>query len=158
MISIIAAVGQNNELGKNNELLWHLSTDLKFFKKMTINHTIVMGRLTFESLHHPLANRYNIVVSTSLDNTNGVEVVHSFEEIVSRFLNTDDDVFIIGGSSLYKYFLPYADKIYLAEIPITCDADVYFPVFDKKQYEKSLIDEENENGITYQHVLYKRSN
>ena len=81
MISIIASVGKENELGKDGKLIWDLPGDLKFFKKLTINHVIVMGRKTFESMGKALPNRYNIVVSKELDNTMGVEVVDSLEDI-----------------------------------------------------------------------------
>lgn len=156
MISIIAAVGQNNELGKDNALIWNLPNDLKFFKKMTINHPVIMGKHTFNSIGHPLPNRYNIVISTSLEASEGVEVVRDFESILDRFLNSPEEVFIIGGSSLYHFFTPYASKIYLTEIEATAEADVYFPEFDKSSYDARIIDEDEENGIKYKHILYKR--
>ena len=156
MISIIAAVGQNNELGKDNALIWNLPNDLKFFKKMTINHPVIMGKHTFNSIGHPLPNRYNIVISTSLEASEGVEVVRDFESILDRFLNSPEEVFIIGGSSLYHFFTFFASKIYLTEIEATAEADVYFPEFDKSSYDARIIDEDEENGIKYKHILYKR--
>ncbi len=156
MISIIATTGINNEIGKNNKLLFPLRSDLKFFKKLTINHTVVMGRKTYESLNRVFPNRYNIVVSKSLKRESGVEIVNKIEDILSRFQNTEDDTYIVGGASLYNYFLPYAEKIYLTEINGSKEADVYFPLFNKDSYEKTIIDEGEENGIFYQHVLYRK--
>lgn len=157
MISIIASVGKENELGKNGKLIWDLPGDLKFFKKLTINHVIVMGRKTFESMGKALPNRYNIVVSKELDNTMGVEVVDSLEDILDRFEKTEEDVYIIGGESLYNYFLPYASKIYLTEINDSKEADVYFPTFNKEEFNREELDEPvEENGVEYRHVLYER--
>jgi dihydrofolate reductase len=157
MISIIASVGKNNELGKDGKLIWNLPGDLKFFKKLTINHVIVMGRKTFESMGKALPNRYNIVISKELDNTMGVEVTDNFEDILDRFEKTEEDVYIIGGESLYNYFLPYASKIYLTEINDSKEADVYFPTFNKEEFNREELDEPvEENGVEYRHVLYER--
>ena len=157
MISLIAAIGKKNELGKDNKLIWDIPGDLKFFKKITINHVIVMGRKTFESIGRALPNRYNIVISKQLDDTMGVEVVDGFDEILDRFEQTDEDVYIIGGASLYNFFLPYAQKLYLTEIEDSRPADVYFPTFNKEEYDREDIDEPvEENGVRYRHVLYRR--
>ena len=105
MISIIAAVGKNNELGKDNKLIWDIPSDLKFFKKMTINHTVIMGRKSYESMGRVLPNRYNIILSKSTDKIIGAEVINNFEEVLKRFKDTDEDVYIIGGASLYSSLL-----------------------------------------------------
>ena len=136
MISIIAAIGKNNELGKNNDLIWHLPNDLKFFKEQTINQTIVMGYNTFVSLGRVLPKRTHIVLS--------YEKVRLPDEVI-QFNNLDDlndfikdkNVFIIGGASLYQQFIDKADRLYLTEINAKSDADVYFPQFDKSKYNKT---------------------
>ena len=155
MISIIAAIGKNNELGKNNNLIWHLPNDLKFFKETTINQTIVMGHNTFVSLGRVLPKRTHIVLSHSK---------RDLPDEVIQFTNLDDlnnyikdkDVFIIGGSSLYEQFINKADRLYLTEISATSKADVYFPKFDKSKYNKTILGENSDNGINYRHVLYEK--
>ena len=157
-ISIIAAIGENNELGKNNDLIWHLPNDLKFFKSVTTGKTVLMGRNTFWPLPKVLPNRTNIVI-TDMDEDYPKEVViyNSIEAFLEDYKNTEEDVFIIGGASIYSQFINIADKIYLTEVAATCDdAQVYFPQFDKEQYEKDIVGQNEDNGISYKHVLYKR--
>lgn len=155
--SIIAAVGKNNELGANNDLIWHLKKDLKFFRKMTNGKTIIMGRKTFESLPKMLPNRHHIVLSSSNNFPQEVSVYNSFEELINDYKDVDEEIFIIGGSSIYKLFLDISDKLYLTEIDSSYEnADVYFPSFDKEKYDREIIDSEEENNIQYKHVLYKR--
>ena len=159
-ISIIAAIGKKNELGKNNDLIWHLPNDLKFFKSVTTGKTVLMGRNTFWSLPKVLPNRTNIVI-TNMDEDYPKEVViyNSIEAFLEDYENTEEEVFIIGGASIYSQFINIADKIYLTEVAATCDdAQVYFPQFDKKQYEKDIVGQNEDNGISYKHVLYKRRN
>ena len=156
MISIIAAIGDNNELGKNNGLIWNLPSDLKFFKKITINHPVIMGKNTYLSIGRALPNRYNILVSKSIKEAEGFEIVDNFENIVDRFLNSPEEVFIIGGSSLYNYFLPCADKLYLTRIHETEECDVYFPMFNENDYDIKLIDKGEENNISFEHILYTK--
>lgn len=153
MINIIAAVGKNLELGKEGDLIWHIPNDLKYFKELTNNHVVVMGRRTFESLSKPLPNRKNIVIThKSIDDKN-VIIINDYKEI----LNIDEDVFIIGGESIYKLFLPYADNLYLTEIDNYCfDADTYFPKFDKDLYERKLIENEEYNDLKYSYVRYRK--
>ena len=157
-ISIIAAVGENNELGKNNDLIWHLPNDLKFFKTVTTGKTVLMGRNTFWSLPKVLPNRTNIVI-TDMEEEYPKEVIiyNSIEAFLEDYKNTEEEVFIIGGASIYKQFIDLAEKIYLTEIEDKCEeAEVFFPQFDKEQYEKEIIGENEDNGISYKHVLYKR--
>ena len=159
-ISIIAAIGENNELGKNNDLIWHLPNDLKFFKSVTTGKTVLMGRNTFWSLPKVLPNRTNIVI-TDIDEEYPKEVViyNSIDAFLEDYKNTEEEVFIIGGASIYSQFINIADKIYLTEVAATCDdAQVYFPQFDKEQYEKDIVGQNEDNGISYKHILYKRRN
>lgn len=158
-ISIIAAIGENNELGKNNDLIWRLPNDLKFFKSVTTGKTVLMGRNTFWSLPKVLPNRTNIVI-TDIDEDYPKEVViyNSIDAFLDDYKNTEEEVFIIGGASIYSQFINIADKIYLTEVAATCDdAQVYFPQFDKEKYEKEIVGQNEDNGISYKHVLYKRS-
>lgn len=155
MINIIAAIGQNRELGKDNHLLWHLKEDLQFFKEMTMNQTIIMGYNTFLSLGRVLPNRKHIVLSYQERNLpEEVLLFHSLEEVLSYIRNMD--VFIIGGASIYEQFIDKADKLYLTEIEDSKEADTFFPDFDKKQYTKTLLKSNQENGVFYTHNLYER--
>lgn len=156
--SMIAAVGQGLELGKNNDLIWHFKEDMKFFKEVTTGHTVIMGRKTFESLPKALPNRRNIVISTNPDYVaEGAEVVTSLEEVIDMI--SDEEAFIIGGGRIYKEFLPLSDKLYLTEIEEAClDADTYFPVFDKSDFKREVINNYDIDGTKFSHILYKRIN
>lgn len=155
-ISIIAAVGKNMELGKKNSLIWHLPDDLKFFKETTMGKTVIMGRKTFESLPKALPGRKNIVISSDKDlKLEGAAVVNSLEDGLN--LSDTDEMFVIGGESIYKAFLNMADKIYLTEIDAADDcADVFFPEFDRKQYSAEVLKENENNGIKFKHILYQK--
>ena len=156
-ISIIAAIGKNNELGKNNDLIWHLKGDMKFFRELTTNHVIVMGRKTFESLPKMLPNRHHIIISNNNLNDK-VEVFNNINSFLEKYKDYEDEIFIIGGSSIYKAFLDYSNKLYLTEIDEEDkNADVYFPLFDKSLWDKEYISEDKEEkNIKYRHVLYRR--
>ncbi len=153
-INIVAAVGKNLELGKNNKLIWHISEDLKYFKKLTTGKTIVMGEKTYYSIGHPLPNRENIVLSYDNINIQGVTVINNYKDIFSL---DKKEIFIVGGSSIYKLFLPYASNIYLTEIEsIDKDADCYFPKFNTDLYTKTIIKKSTSKDIKYSFVCYKR--
>lgn len=155
--TIIAAIGKNRELGKENDLIWHLPNDLKFFKQVTSNHSIIMGRKTFESLPRMLPNRKHIVLTTSENLPSEVEVYKELKQLLERYKDTTEEIFIIGGASIYSQFLDYSDKLYLTEIDEEDkDADVFFPEFDKSNYTSELIKENEDNGIKYKHMVYRR--
>ena len=151
MISIIAAIGKNYELGLNNKLLWHIPNDLKYFKELTTGKTVVMGRKTYESIGKPLPNRENIVLTRQNIEIDNVNVVNDYKKILDL-----EDVFIIGGEQIYKLFLPYADNIYLTEIAENKEADSYFPIFDKSLYTKEIIETNSYNDINYSFVIYRK--
>lgn len=155
-ISIIAAVGKNMELGKKNSLIWHLPDDLKFFKETTMGKTVIMGRKTFESLPKALPGRKNIVISSNKDlKLEGAAVATSLEDGLN--LSDTDEIFVIGGESIYKAFLNMADKIYLTEIDAADDcADVFFPEFNKELYSAEILKENENNGIKFKHILYQK--
>ena len=159
-LSLIAAIGQNRELGFQNNLIWHLKGDMKFFKETTINHVVVMGRKTFESLPHLLPDRKHIVLTRSNIGMPNIEVYHSIQAFLNAYENSDEEIFNIGGASMYKALLEYTDKMYLTEINVKAQSqvDAYFPYFDKDDFIQNIIDEkiDDKTGITYKHVLYKR--
>lgn len=155
--SIIAAVGRNLELGKNNDLIWKIPEDLKFFRNITNGHTVVMGRNTFDSLPRMLPNRKHIVLSSRDDFPNEVEVYKNIKDLLIKYKDSDEEIFVIGGGSIYSLFLEYCDKLYLTEIDEEDKkASVYFPSFDKNLFNCEVISNNEDNGISYKHVLYSR--
>lgn len=155
MISMISSVGKNRELGKKNGLIWHFKEDMKFFKETTMGHTVVMGFNTYKSLPGDLPGRHIIVVSFDL--VDGVDVVNGIEPIIEKYKGSEEEVFICGGASIYKQFLPYADKLYLTEIDDEDDeADTFFPEFDKNEWNKTFIEESSQNNINFKMYLYER--
>jgi dihydrofolate reductase len=129
--SIIVAIGERFEIGAKNDLLWHISGDLKRFKAITIGHTIVMGKKTYESLPtRPLPNRRSIVLSDIPgDIIEGVEMAYSIEEVI-KMCKPEVENFVIGGGMVYRQFLPIADKLYLTQVHRSYEADVFFPIID----------------------------
>jgi dihydrofolate reductase len=126
-ISLIVATSENNAIGKDNQLLWHLPADLKHFKDITTGHPILMGRKTYESIGRPLPNRRNIVITRQEDLTiAGVEIATSITEAIS-LCSTEKEVFIIGGAEIYKSALPFAHRIYLTTVHQHYEADAFFP-------------------------------
>lgn len=157
-LKIIAAVGKNNELGKDNTLIWPIKEDLKFFKNVTTGHTVIMGSNTFYSLPKVLPNRTNIVLSRkNLVLPEGVILYHNIDEFLNDYKDKDEIVFVIGGGTIYRLFIDKADEIYLTEIDKECrEATVYFPEFDKELYDKEILSENIEEDINYKHVLYRK--
>lgn len=159
-ISIIAAIGENLELGKNNDLIWQLPNDLKYFKEVTKGKMVVMGKNTYKSLPKILPNRTNVVLTFPSDLEQfpeDVKVFHSIEEFLQANKDYKEEIFIIGGASIYKQFIGLADNIYLTEINASdSDAEVYFPEFDKALYDKEIVGNNTDNGINYQFVIYRR--
>ena len=155
MINIIAAIGKNNELGLNNNLIWHLPNDLKYFKEKTMNQTIVMGYNTFVSLGRILPNRKHVVLTFEKIRLPLDVIQFNNLEDLNNYIK-DKDVFIIGGASMYKQFIDKADKLYLTEIDDTHEADVYFPNFDKNLFDKKILGANSDNGINYTFTLYER--
>lgn len=154
--SIIAAIGKNNELGKNNDLIWHLPNDLKFFKEVTSGHTIVMGKKTFLSLPGILPNRKHIVITSGGLYPDAVSVYTNIDELINDYKESSEEVFIIGGASIYKALINYCDKLYLTEINASAEADAYFPEFDKNDYISEILKSNEDNGISYNHILYRK--
>ena len=160
MISIIVAIAGNMAIGHNNQLLCHLSDDLRRFKALTSGHPVVMGRKTFESLpKRPLPNRRNIVLTTAATlQYPGIEVVHSVDEALA-LLPADEESFIMGGAAVYKQFLPYTGKLYVTWIHRDFDADTFFPAIDSSVFTKvseSEILTDPSNGIQFSYAEYCR--
>ena len=139
LLSIVVAVAKDGAIGKGNDLLWHLPGDLKRFKALTTGHTILMGRKTFESLPNgPLPQRRNVVISRSLQSSDGVEVFASIDEALETLSESDDEVFVIGGGEIYRQTLERAQRIYLTEVDATFpDAEVFFPKLESREWESS---------------------
>ena len=149
MFSIIVAIGNNNEIGKNNKLLWHIPEDLKKFKEITQGKTVIMGRNTYESIGKPLPDRHNIVLSKDLklfsNNYNEkLEICDNFSEIVKKYENSDEEIFIISGAQVYKKALEsgIVEKLYISHIDFSDDqADTYFSEIDYNMWKKIEEDE-----------------
>ena len=135
MITIIAALTKNNVIGKDNKLLWHLPDDLKNFKRLTTNNTIIMGRKTFESIGKPLPNRHNIVISRSMQKKDGIEVHATIEQALESAQKLNKEIFIIGGAEIYKQTLKHADKMILSHVDMEMEGDAFFPEFNKKDWD-----------------------
>jgi len=132
---MIAAASENNALGKNNELVWHLPNDFKRFKNLTSGHHIIMGRKTFESFPKPLPNRTHIVISHQENyNPEGCIVVNSMEKALEK-CPSNEAIFIIGGGEIYNLGLPFSDKIELTRVHHTFEADAFFPEIDPRDWE-----------------------
>ena len=134
MVSIIVAVAANGVIGDKNSLLWHISEDLRFFKRTTSGHPVIMGRKTFESLGRPLPNRTNVVISRTIDKIEGCIVVRSLEEAVALF-PAEEEVFVIGGAQIYALALDIADRFYLTRVGHDYEGDTSFPEWDETKWE-----------------------
>ena len=160
MISIIVAVSEDWGIGKDNELLWHISEDLKRFKRLTSGNTVIMGKKTWESLpRRPLPGRKNIVLTDDPS-----ECIHwsitaySIEDALSK-CEKEEEIFVIGGESVYRQFMPIADWLYITHVHRKTPADVYFPEIDLSIWEvveKEEFKESKSNGIPYTYIIYER--
>lgn len=161
MLSIIVAMANNNVIGKDNQLIWHLPEDLKRFKSLTTGHTIIMGRKTFESLGRVLPNRKHVVLCRSgklqIKDEN-VEVIAQISSL-QPYIDSKQECFVIGGGAIYKQLMPYAKKMYITKIKHDFEGDVYFPQIDDKQWkatccQKGITDEKN--PYDYEYINYVR--
>jgi dihydrofolate reductase len=155
MIGLLVAYAHGRVIGKDGTIPWRLPNDLRYVKRLTTGHTVVMGRKTFDSIGRPLPNRRNIVLSHDTTLTlPGVEVVHSVEEAL-RLVAGQDDLFVLGGESIYRQFLPLADRLYITEVDYTTEGDTFFPEWDRSAFhlisqQAGTLDEKN----TLPHVFY----
>jgi dihydrofolate reductase len=160
MISIIVAVAENNAIGRNNELLWHLSDDLVRFKRITSGHPVIMGKRTWESLpKRPLPKRRNIVISDIPgDRIEGAEVAGSIAEAI-RMCDPAEENFVIGGASVYRQFLPASDRLYLTRVHQDFEGDVFFPEPEPAEWKLVSSEEgppDGKNNFRYTYLVYER--
>jgi len=159
LLSLIVAVAKNNVIGGNNKLLWHLPADLKHFKALTMDHTIIMGRKTYESIGKPLPGRKNIIISRQEDySAEGCIVLTNLQAAVD-LCKKEGEVFIIGGAEIFKQSMHAADKIYITRIDHYFDGDTYFPNMNFSEwkmvkYLKHHADEKNK--YEYSFAEYQR--
>ncbi|KIO75159.1 dihydrofolate reductase [Pedobacter lusitanus] len=160
IVSIIVAIAENNGIGKDNQLLWHLPADLRHFKNTTSGHTVIMGRKTFDSVGKPLPNRRNIVItrSSSLE-IPGVEVVNTLDAAIA-LCDPSEEVFIVGGAEIYKMAMDITDKIYLTVVKGDYEADTFFPAIDPDIWKEESSsshepDEKNSIGYTFSTLVRK---
>ncbi|MDX6190833.1 dihydrofolate reductase [Flavobacterium sp. Fl-318] len=155
MIIMIAAVAENNALGKNNELVWHLPNDFKRFKALTTNHHIIMGRKTFESFPKPLPNRTHVVITRQENyQPEGCIVVKSISEAIAKCPKNEDS-FIIGGGEIYTLAMPFADVLEITRVHHSFEADAFFPDINKDEWllvesETNIKDEKHLYDYTYE--------
>ncbi|MEZ4200544.1 MAG: dihydrofolate reductase [Candidatus Paceibacterota bacterium] len=156
-VSIIAAIGKQRELGKQGDLIWRVSSDLKRVKALTTGHPIIMGRKTYDSIGRPLPNRTNIVVSRNVKEIEGCIVVSSVPEALTYARSVEkDEIFIFGGAQIYEAAMPHTDRLYLTLIDATdTDADTFFP--DYSAFTAVLQEESGaENGISFQWLTLEK--
>src|SRR5436190_15152293 len=160
MITIIAAAGENNELGKDNKIIWHLPDDFKRFKQITTGHHIIMGRKTFESFPKPLPNRTHVVITRQQDySPENCIVVNNMREAIA-VCPQNEDIFIIGGGEIYELGLPFTQKIELTRVHSTFDADAFFLEIDTEEWQLAKEefhskDEKHRFDFTFQTFLRK---
>ena len=161
IVSAIVATSKSGVIGKDNDIPWYLPADLKYFKKTTLNHHIIMGRKTFQSIGRPLPKRTNIVLTRDgFFVASKCLVAHSLEGALEMaFDNEEKEVFIIGGGQIYELALPYLDRVYLTQVDIDVAGDVTFPTLPESDWEEisseaHLPDDKNEYGYTFK--VYER--
>lgn len=155
---IIAAIGKNNELGKNNNLIWKSKEDMQFFKRTTIGHYIVMGRKTFESLPNMLPNRIHIVLTHSnIELPSEVIRCSSIDEFLELMSTIDEDIYVIGGAKIYNALIDFSYKMYLTEFDaILEDADAYFPTINENDWNIQTVGDFNNTSPKYKRKVYVR--
>jgi dihydrofolate reductase len=160
MISIIVAVSDDWGIGKDNELLWHLPEDMKRFKALTMGKTVVMGKKTWVSLpRRPLPGRKNIVLTDLPGEViEGAVTAYSLEDGLAK-CDSNDEIFIMGGGSIYRQFMPLADRLYITHVHKSADADIYFPELDKETWYVVSAEDFNagsEQAVPYTYTIYER--
>lgn len=159
MISFLVAMDANRLIGKDNDLPWYLPADLKYFKKVTMGHPIIMGRRTYESIGKALPGRRNIILTHDMAfKAADCEIVHSKDEAL-QILRTDDENFVIGGAAVFKSFFDSVDRLYITLIHETFDGDTYFPPIDEENWilkssQKGATD--NKNLYSHDFLIYDR--
>ncbi len=163
-LSLIVALAENNCIGIDNKLPWHLPEDLKYFRRLTTGNTVIMGRKTYESIGKPLPNRSNIVISRNADfQAEGVKVVATIEEAVKLAdsiaeINGNEEAFIIGGAQIYQLTLPLAQRLYVTEVQKTVTGDAFFPSIEAAQWQEIASEPHyyEPSDTHYKFVVYER--
>ncbi|MEO6852252.1 MAG: dihydrofolate reductase [Mucilaginibacter sp.] len=156
--TIVVAIGENNAIGKDNQLLWYLPADLKHFKDITSGHTVIMGRKTFDSVGKPLPRRRNIIVTRQKITIDGCEVVNSVEDALALCAG-EEEVFIIGGAEIYKLSMHLTDRIYLTIVHQKFDADTYFPEINYEEWKETAREDhqpDEKNKLPYSFITLER--
>ena len=160
IISFVAAMGKNRVIGKNGKLPWHLPKDLKHFHDMTLGKPVIMGRKTYESIGKPLPDRTNIIITRDQSyKAEGCIVVHTIDEALKAAGNAEE-VMVIGGSQIYKEFLPRANRMYLTFIDEEFQGDTYFPEYNIEEWKEISYEEHErdaENKYDFRFVVLERS-
>ena len=161
MLSIIVAIANENVIGKDNKLIWYIPEDLKHFKEITSGHKIIMGRRTFESLGRILPNRKHIILCNDMEMDVDDENVEILEDIsmLDKYINSDEECFVIGGATIYKLLMPYSNKMYITKINQDFEGDVYFPEIkddEWKEVDKQKGLRNKENPFDYEYITYIR--
>ena len=157
-LTLIAAIGKNGELGKDNTLIWKLKEDMKFFKENTMGKPIIMGTNTLHSLPRLLPGREHIILTHQDLELEGVTVFHDIKDVLAYVASMPREAMVIGGASIYQQFIEYADTMLLTEIDAEEKADVYFPTFDREEWDREVISDITDEIVPYQHVRYRRNN
>lgn len=159
MISLLVAMAQNRTIGRNNTLPWHIPEDLKHFKALTMGHTMIMGRKTFDSIGRPLPGRHTVVVTRNRDlRIEGCTVVHSLQEAIAASPQTEE-IFVVGGAELYALALPLADTLYITEVMQEVEGDAHFPAFEMSQWQETAREvrqQDSPQALEYHFVTYQR--
>jgi dihydrofolate reductase len=157
LITLIAAIGQNRELGFEGKMPWHCPEDLRHFKALTLHKPVVMGRKTYESIGKPLPDRRNVIISRNMNYDAPCEVVHSLAAAMV-ILAAYEEVMIIGGAQLYQQALPMADRLHLTEIQQSFEADTFFPAFDHHQWKEvsSEAGVSAKGGLAFRFITLER--
>jgi dihydrofolate reductase len=157
MISLIVAAAENNAIGKDNQLLWHLPNDLKFFKNTTWGMPVIMGRKTFEAVNKPLPGRFNIVITRQADwKAEGTIVATDLQDALQKAKETNcNEIFVIGGGEIYKQSMEIADKIYITRVHASFDADTFFSAIDESKWQLThnqdfRVDEKHAYAYSFQ--------
>lgn len=163
MLTMIVAVARNGAIGKNNDLLWHLSADLKRFKQLTGGHTVLMGRRTYDSLPvKPLPNRKHLILTTDENYPipdGGLRLPDVAACKAYAVAHPEEEIFVIGGGQVYRQLLPYADKLYLTEVAADFEADTFFPVIAETEWRSVSEGEwltDEKSGLQFRFVDYER--
>ena len=153
---IIVAIADNNAIGRDNALLWHISEDLKFFKKTTMGCPVIMGRKTLESLPKLLPGRTHLVLTHSKIDNPEITTFSSIDEFLDYANQTDEEIMVIGGARIYSELYPYSNKMLLTEVDDEKEADAFFPEYSNDEWDSEVLSEHTESGVKYKHIQYKR--